>query len=1429
MYCAASLCKKHLLYPVLFLLFAAIFYFMQAVPTYAAAIKDLDRSSGYARQSILNLADKNIINGNEKGYFQPKNLVSRAEMVTFIVNSLGIDTSVVPAKATFRDVPKGHWAFKYVEAAYRKGFVSGITPDTFGPDLKCTREQMAVMFVSSLQSDSDSKKMETALSRLDRFSDSNRISGWAREDVAMAIENGIMNGTGSNTFDPLQKSTREQTAVVTDHFIDPSDKVDPRIRSTVHLSAHEKGFVFTFTQPTGNIKIHRIKDDQGLEVKSSIRYLYGGSTVNNGIVLPDGKFVNAVALLTDVEMTRGKTYTVLYSFLTHEEEEKIERIVYDEQIVEVTDAAPESAYSDTTGMDYSTGNNVNYGYVAENSDWIFFTSPYDRSVPSPALPENRLYKVKKDGISLTALTGENVLEVAAASDWVYYVSYERKLYRIRTDGTGRMRLGTDIGNHLTVSGEWVYYLNYSDQGKLYRIKTDGTSKTKVMNDITSIYDVDGEWLYYNNQSDGWKLYKIKTDGSRKTKLSDDHARSINADNGWLYYVQILDDFDPLSNRIYRMRPDGTEKNKLNDHRTFTINVSDGWIYYSMQDLEKQGVYRMRPDGSSVTKLLNQSTDHLNVSNGFVFFANHNGDSYWRIRKNGTNPEWTGIGAQGKVPATVVPDPSPFDGKTITLGSTEDQVIRVMGHGSTAFYYPDIPGENRYLLTPISCVKTYRDGSAISLVYSDGIYVVTGWENKGMLKVRIGKGEINLPPFTMGSTAEEVAAAMGTPEYLSGNYWRYEGAGSISFGKDGRVSGWWRIDPRLNVSTGQKLDNASPFTVGSTRQEVAAAMGTPDSALRYDKEYNSCIEHWNYGESQVRFGIDGRVHIIINKGNLAVPETDPSTAILGIGSTEEDVKKAVGFPHRIEGRIWYYEDSQIRFGESGLVESIDNRSQNLRLCLTAKDPAAANFTRGSSMEAVARVMGPPTFITRYTPYIPSVSYTVWGFKGIASVYFNAKGKVEYWSDGFAEAQKWSAEPDAPPVTLDSSMEDIARILGQPDSLFWAYNTGLWQYGNSTVYVSREGKVVRWKNTDNLKISTGEIEADAPPFFLGSSLRDVSKVMGTPAEIREYNFTSDSHAFTVQYGTSLVYLDRNYCVSGWYNTGNLKTGAPGASSSDQPVTLGSSREEVVKTMGMPDSIYSASSLQDPGTVWEYGKSSLEFDKDGKIRGWNNAGELNLLTLLPEPDAPGITFGSSSEDVLKAMGTPQKVSDYVWSPVIMEFYLRYHQVWYYHDSFVAINSQGKVEAWYDKGALKLDKRESEPFSPPLRTGSSREAIQRALGTPGEYYRCTAQDFDFVYAELWKYGDSYLGVDENGNVQGWVNKGNLIISEAAADPSAPGFTTGSTREAVLKSMGTPSNLYAYKNGTLHMNFGKSSVVLGLDGRVVYYVNDGNLKLQLK
>jgi hypothetical protein len=46
---------------------------------------------------------------------------------------------------------------------------------------------------------------------------------------------------------------------------------------------------------------------------------------------------------------------------------------------------------------------------------------------------------------------------------------------------------------------------------------------------------------------------------------------------------------------------------------------------------------------------------------------------------------------------------------------------------------------------------------------------------------------------------------------------------------------------------------------------------------------------------------------------------------------------------------------------------------------------------------------------------------------------------------------------------------------------------------------------------------------------------------------------------------------------------------------------------------------------------------------------------------------------------------------------------------------------------------------------------------------------------------------------------------------------------------MGTPSNLYAYKNGTLHMNFGKSSVVLGLDGRVVYYVNDGNLKLQLK
>ncbi|MCC5910370.1 MAG: S-layer homology domain-containing protein, partial [Clostridiaceae bacterium] len=90
-------------------------------------LKDIEQSSSYAMEPIRELAVKNVIKGDENGYFRPHNTVRRGEMITMIVRALEVDTYDLPEEATFKDVPTDHWAFKYVEAAHRDGIVNGIS------------------------------------------------------------------------------------------------------------------------------------------------------------------------------------------------------------------------------------------------------------------------------------------------------------------------------------------------------------------------------------------------------------------------------------------------------------------------------------------------------------------------------------------------------------------------------------------------------------------------------------------------------------------------------------------------------------------------------------------------------------------------------------------------------------------------------------------------------------------------------------------------------------------------------------------------------------------------------------------------------------------------------------------------------------------------------------------------------------------------------------------------------------------------------------------------------------------------------------------------------------------------------------------------------------------------------------------------------
>jgi hypothetical protein len=189
---------------------------------HAAVLQDVQSSSDYAKDSIIALAEKNIISGDEHGNFHPRKTVTRAEMTKMIVNALEIDTTSVPDTPTFTDIPQAHWSYPYVEAAYREGIVKGISEEVFGKNEECTREQMTLMFVRSLGL---SNEIVKAFPHIHELSDKDMVADWAKGAVEFSLASGLMQGTDSTIFEPKGHAPREQVAVVTHRLINNKETI----------------------------------------------------------------------------------------------------------------------------------------------------------------------------------------------------------------------------------------------------------------------------------------------------------------------------------------------------------------------------------------------------------------------------------------------------------------------------------------------------------------------------------------------------------------------------------------------------------------------------------------------------------------------------------------------------------------------------------------------------------------------------------------------------------------------------------------------------------------------------------------------------------------------------------------------------------------------------------------------------------------------------------------------------------------------------------------------------------------------------------------------------------------------------------------------------------------------------------------------------
>lgn len=165
-----------------------------------------------------------FFSGVDATHFGPYEPMDRAMLMTVLYRLAGSpEDELLAAEADFSDVSDSAWYAGYVKWGADQGITAGTGPNTFGPELKVTREQIVVLLHSFVRNYLG--QSADARADLSGYQDLSKTSAWAKDSFAWAVAEGIVGSTSSSslTLSPQNSATRAEVAamlrVFTEKFI----------------------------------------------------------------------------------------------------------------------------------------------------------------------------------------------------------------------------------------------------------------------------------------------------------------------------------------------------------------------------------------------------------------------------------------------------------------------------------------------------------------------------------------------------------------------------------------------------------------------------------------------------------------------------------------------------------------------------------------------------------------------------------------------------------------------------------------------------------------------------------------------------------------------------------------------------------------------------------------------------------------------------------------------------------------------------------------------------------------------------------------------------------------------------------------------------------------------------------------------------------
>lgn len=158
-----------------------------------------------------------LFKGTGSTTFAPKNSMTRGEMVTVLYRMAG--SPETETELPFTDVAETMYYADAVAWAYANKVVTGTGGKTFSPDQTITRQDFATILYRYSQMKDFDVTVDEGVS-LEKFSDADNISAYAKEAMTWANAEGLITGMSKTTIVPAGTATRGQVAVILMRFVE---------------------------------------------------------------------------------------------------------------------------------------------------------------------------------------------------------------------------------------------------------------------------------------------------------------------------------------------------------------------------------------------------------------------------------------------------------------------------------------------------------------------------------------------------------------------------------------------------------------------------------------------------------------------------------------------------------------------------------------------------------------------------------------------------------------------------------------------------------------------------------------------------------------------------------------------------------------------------------------------------------------------------------------------------------------------------------------------------------------------------------------------------------------------------------------------------------------------------------------------------------